>query len=83
MRLAALAVLVAAGVLWGATGAHPGWSRTEITEMKHDEITGIDYPVQRPGFVAGVDFLALAGGVAVILFGASFLLGRKPALAQP
>lgn len=77
--LRGISALLAAGVLavWLAGGAHRGWTRTEITEMHRDEITGIDYPVQRPGFVAGLDFLGAGAGVAAALFAGSVLTRRR------
>jgi len=78
LRLAAAIVFVAGVGLWIATGAHRGWTRTQITEMQHDEITGIDYPVTRDGLVAGVDIVALGTGVSAALLGASLLIGRQP-----
>jgi hypothetical protein len=78
LRAAAAGVLAAVLALWLATGAHRGWTRTQITEMQRDEITGIEFPTYRRGFVAGVDFLAAGLGVAAALAGASLLpLGRR------
>jgi hypothetical protein len=71
-----LAVAVTA-ITWLATGAHRGWTRTEITTMQHDEITGLDYPVNRPGFVAGVDFLGAGAGLALALGAAALLVRRR------
>jgi hypothetical protein len=78
LRLAAALVFLAVVALWAATGAHRGWTRTQVTEMQRDEITGIDYPVTRDRFVAGVEVLALGAGAAAALFAASFLVGRAP-----
>jgi len=77
LRLAALAVFLGGLALWGATGAHRGWTKTQITEIQRDEITGIDYPVTRDGLVAGVDLLAAAAGLGVALFGVSLVVGRS------
>lgn len=76
LRLAAALVFAGVVGLWAATGAHRGWTRTQITEMQRDEITGLDYPVTRDGLVAGVDLLAAGAGLAGALFGASLLVGR-------
>jgi hypothetical protein len=67
LLLASATVLAAAAITWLATGAHRGWTRTEITTLHHDEITGIDYPVAQPGFVAGVDFLGAGLALAAVL----------------
>ena len=73
--LQVLAALVAAGVLaiWIITGAHRGWTKTSLQTMTLDEVTGIESPTYKKGFVAGVDFLGagvLAAGAlaAVSLF---------------
>jgi len=76
LQLAAALVFVAALGLWAATGAHRGWTRTQITEMHRDEITGLDYPVTRDSLVAGIDVVAAGSGLAVVLLGASLLVGR-------
>ncbi len=77
LRLAALAVFLAGVTLWAATGAHRGWTKTQITEIRRDEITGLDYPVTRDGLVAGVDLVAAAAGLGVALFGVSLVVGRQ------
>lgn len=68
---AALAFLAGLGV-WLATGRHVGWTQTSTVVMQRDEITGIDYPERRPGFVAGVE--VPFAGIAVAL--ASVALAR-------
>jgi hypothetical protein len=77
LRRAALFVVAATLVTWLATGAHWGWTRTSVTEMKHDEITGIDFPVERAQFIAGVEVLALGAGLGVALGAASFAFARR------
>ena len=70
--LQVLAALVATGVLatWLGTGAHRGWTKTSLQSMTLDEVTGIESPTYRKGFVAGVDFLGAgvlaAGALAVV-----------------
>lgn len=81
LRLAALAVFLGGVVLWAATGAHRGWTKTQITEIQRDEITGIDYPVTRDGLVAGVDLVAASAGLGVALLGVSLVVGRRPRAA--
>ncbi len=82
LRLAAAVVLLAGVATWLATGAHRGWSRTSAVTMQKDEITGIDYPVRRDEFVAGLE-VPLAGLGAAGLLAALSLLARRraPALA--
>lgn len=80
------ALRVAAGILalitlgtWLGTGAHRGWTQTEVTEMRIDPITEIEYPEVRRQFVAGVELLGIGLLVAAGLGGLSFWPGRLPA----
>ena len=77
LQLVAVLLLISTVVLWVSTGAHRGWTKTQITDMHRDEITGIEYPVQRDGLVAGVDLLGLGLGLAAVVFAASRLVGRR------
>ncbi len=70
-------VAIAALVVWLATGAHRGWTRTEITEMRIDPITEIEYPEHRKGFVAGLDFLGAGLLLSAAFIGVSFLIGKR------
>lgn len=67
LRGAALVLLVGGLGVWLATGAHLGFTQTSLVTMKRDEITGIDYPERRPGFVAGIEFPLGTAGVAIVL----------------
>ncbi len=77
LRYAAAAVLLAGLGTWFATGRHLGWTQTSVVSIQKDEITGIDYPVRRDAFVAGVEVPAAAAGLAAALVGFSFVLGRR------
>jgi hypothetical protein len=78
LQIAALGgALIVAG-LWLALGAHRGWTRTSITEMRVDEITELEYPVIRSAFVPGVDFLAAGLLIAAAIAGASLIFSRSP-----
>jgi hypothetical protein len=76
LRLAAALVFAITLGTWLATGAHPGWTRTSATEMHHDAVTGIDFPVEHDTFVAGVEVLAAGFGFAAALGLSSLLVGR-------
>ena len=67
LRVLAAALAVGAVGVWLATGAHRGWTRTSEVEMRRDEITGIDYPVRREKFTAGIEIpvAALVGAAAL------------------
>ncbi len=77
LRGAAVAVLLAGLGTWVATGAHRGWTQTSAVTMQKDEITGIDYPVRRDAFVAGVEIPVAAAGLAAVLAGLSFVSRRR------
>ena len=36
-------------VVWLATGAHPGWTKTQVTEMQIDPITELNTQSRRTG----------------------------------
>lgn len=77
LRIAAVVVLSAVLVTWIATGRHTGWTQTSIVTMQRDEITGIDYPVREPGFVAGLEVLILGSAAAAALGTASLITARR------
>jgi hypothetical protein len=72
----AATVFVATLATWVVTGAHRGWSKTTVTEMRTDEFTGIEYPVEREAFVAGLEFVAV-GLAGSLILGAASLVGRS------
>jgi hypothetical protein len=73
LRGAAITALVITLGTWGATGSHLGWTQTSIVQMQHDEITGIDFPIRRDAFVAGIEVLAIGLAAASAFAGLSFL----------
>ena len=77
--LQALAALIAVGVLatWRGTGAHRGWTKTEVPNTAVDEVTGLTGGPPVKKFVAGFDFLG-AGTLAAGVLAAGSLLFRKP-----
>ncbi|MCU0794197.1 MAG: hypothetical protein MUE42_15415 [Opitutaceae bacterium] len=77
LRIAAATVLLAVLSLWAGTGAHLGWTQTSRVTVQHDEITGIDYPVREPAFVAGVELLAAGLGLAAAVATAGWWAGRR------
>jgi len=78
LRLSALLVLAAGLLVWAGTGAHLGWTQTSVVTIQRDEITGIDFPVRRPAFVAGVEVPLLATVIAAAAAGLSVLVRRRP-----
>ena len=77
LRAIAIVALAAALGTWVATGAHVGWTQTSAVTLEHDEITGIDYPVRRAAFIAGVEVPFLGLEVAASLGGLSLLPQRR------
>ena len=67
LRVLAAALAVGGVGVWLATGAHRGWTRTSEVEIRRDEITGINYPVRREKFTAGIEIpvAALVGAAAL------------------
>ncbi len=79
LRFLSGTVLLATFWTWLSTGAHFGWTQNQIRVTELDEITGIEAVRFVPGFVAGVDFLAVAGTATALLFGVAWWLGRRAA----
>lgn len=77
LRILALAVAIAAVVIWAATGANRGWTKTSVPVKTLDEVTGIEGITYQKKFLPGVDFLGAAGVVAIFFAGASFLFRNK------
>jgi len=78
LRLIAAAIFIGTAAWWVQTGQNPGWTKNQVAVQKKDEITEIIYTEYEDRFVPGVDFLAGAGAVALVLGGLSFLGRRKP-----
>ncbi|PTY07445.1 hypothetical protein DB347_09090 [Opitutaceae bacterium EW11] len=77
LRAAAIALLLGSLGAWAATGAHLGWTQTSVVETQRDEVTGIDFPVRRPAFIAGVEVPILGLASAAALAGLSLLRRRS------
>ena len=77
LRSASLAALLLALGIWLSTGAHAGWTQTSIVTMQRDEITGIDYPVRREAFIAGIEIPLIGAGVSAAFGGLSILSQRR------
>jgi hypothetical protein len=77
LRLLALAIVLVAIGWWLAAGANRGWNINRIPVKVVDDVTGIEGTVWKEKFIPGYEFLALAGGTAIVIFGASFLFRTK------
>jgi hypothetical protein len=77
LRLASLVILFAGLAVWVDSGARLGWTQTSLVTMQHDEITGIEFPVRRSAFVAGVEIPLLAIAVAAAAATLSVVAQRR------
>ena len=78
LQILALALVVATGILWFATGANKGWTKTSVEVITVDEVTCIEGRDYQKRFVPGVDFVGVALVGAGLLAGASLLFRNKP-----
>jgi hypothetical protein len=77
LRVSALVVLLAGLAVWARSGARFGWTQTSVVTLHHDEITGIEFPVRRDAFVAGIEVPLLATVAAIGAAGLSLLAQRR------
>ena len=77
LRAVSAILILAAAVMWLATGANRGWTKTSVPVKRTDEITGLTVDDYRKRFVPGIDFLGAALLASGVLAGASFLFGAK------
>jgi hypothetical protein len=79
LRITALIFWMALMAWWAFAGMNTGWTKTSVSTMETDPITGIEYPVWNKQFIPGVDLLAAGTGCAAALLGLSFppFLNRK------
>ncbi len=78
LRLASPVLLLAAILVWLATGANRGWTKTSVPAKRTDEVTGLSVDEYHKQFVPGVDFLGAALLFCLSLTAVSFFLPRKP-----
>ena len=77
LLIAALLVALATLSVWLATGAHRGWTKTSVTAVEIEPVTGLENPVQKKQFVMGVELLGVGLAAATALAGASFFFKPK------
>jgi hypothetical protein len=77
--LLVVGLLVALGTLgtWLGTGAHRGWTKTSVTVVEIEPVTGLENPVPKKQFVMGVELLGLGLLAAGALVGVSFFFKSK------
>ncbi len=77
-----LVILAVAGALavtaaWLALGANTGWTRMKIETKKIDPVTEIEFTEYAPGFIPGIDALAVGLGGCTFLLGLGWFLSRQ------
>ncbi len=77
LRILALVLILASTAFWISTGSHTGFSKDRVEIPQVDPITQIEYVDYEERFVLGVEYLALACGIGVTIFGLSFAFRRK------
>jgi hypothetical protein len=77
LRICALLIIVNSTAFWFSTGSHTGFSKNRVEVPQIDPITQIQYVDYEERFVMGVEYLALAYGVAVAAFGLSFVFVKN------
>ncbi len=77
LRVSALIIVLAGLGIWAQSGARVGWTQTSVVTLKRDEITGIDFPVRRRAFIAGIEVPVLATATALLVAGLSVLAQRR------
>lgn len=77
LQIIALLIALATVVIWLATGANRGWTKTSVMVKTPDPVTGIEGISYEKKFLPGVDFLGAAFGGAVLLAGVSFFFRKS------
>jgi hypothetical protein len=78
IRAFALVLLLATLGLWVGLAGTLGWTKTQTPIERVDPVTEIKYVEWKPGFVPGVEFLAVGVGGAVIIFAATLFVRITP-----
>lgn len=79
LRAAGVLIVLFVFCFWAAKGYHRGWTQHRVQVMKLDPITEIEYPVFEDRFVPGLDYLGAGVFAGLLLFGVTFIPGRRPA----
>lgn len=77
LQIIALLIALATVVIWLATGANRGWTKTEVAVKTLDPVTEIEGISYEKKFLPGVDFLGAAFGGAALLAVASFFFRKS------
>ncbi len=77
LRCISLIILVLSFAVWGFSGFHRGWSKSTVTKMEIDEITGLEYPVTVNSFVFGLEILGAFVLIACVCLGTSYAFKKN------
>ena len=77
LQFLALTIVVLAAVIWLATGANRGWTKTQVQTESVEPVTEMRELHLEKKFQPGVDFLGAAFGGAALLAGASFFFRKN------
>jgi|TARA_B100001540_G_scaffold185541_1_gene163584 hypothetical protein len=77
LRFISLIILVLSFAVWGFSGFHRGWSKSTVTKMEIDEITGLEYPVTVNSFVFGLEILGVLVLIACVCLGTSYAFKKN------
>ena len=77
IRIIASILLAGTILTWVIAGSNTGWTKTVINEMQTDEITGLEFPVEKKVFYPGVDFLGMGSLLAIGIFTTSLIIRKK------
>lgn len=77
LRTAALVLALLVLGAWLGTGAHRGWTKTSVTVVEIEPVTGLENPVQKKQFVMGIELLAAGLLAGAALGGASLFFRSK------
>ena len=77
-HIAALVVLLGTLGVWLSTGAARGWTKTSVSVMEVEPVTGIEFPVEKKQFIMGVELLGAGVALSLMLLGISFVFKSKP-----
>lgn len=78
LQIASLVVALGALVVWLATGANRGWTKTTRQVKTLDEVTGIEGITYEKKFSPGIDFLFGAWLGGFLLASTALLFRNKP-----
>jgi hypothetical protein len=77
LKVVSLLILLITLISWIFTGASTGWTKTSVSTLEIDEITGLEYPVHKEALVIGLELLALGIALSASVFTISIFTKPK------